>query len=199
MIIKITEDTARLSILVRDTAHGRLAADWKNLVLIILPGQMDSNACGGGSPWYLHGCWPGKPTDVDIANPQPPDFPAMVIDAFEKNLDGGAVFILPDKFHMLPFGRYTGIVRRLPSRLLPVNLVVPVNPPAPPNRGIPSRYLDGYNECVMDFPKVPHPHITPPACCDLATFDIDYGPRCTEHMIDRVSVQFGYYDCDEDA
>lgn len=202
MILRITDDITRVNLRIRDWPDRRYLADWESIQLVIMPGQADGCGCchTGGSPWFLYGCWPGKRTGVDVANPAPPDFPAMCINAFEIDDNGALTFILPPHWHHLPHGRYTGLVQYAPMSHLPLNLthyLGSIEDPLP-NRGIPPQYLQ-WPDC--NAPHEPPPPPPPPKLdlCVLAKFDIDRAPRCLEHIIDQVGVEFSLTHCEEDV
>lgn len=198
MIIRLTRDTATLALRIKEyTADGRQLVSWEDLHLLVLPGE---RACGcdvGGSPLIFTGCWPGKLTDVDIANWRP-DFPAIDMPAFKMDAEGRAVFRISEAVRELPSGRYTGEVHFIPSMtpqpivescLLPSGKVVFVLP-QPENRGIPREYLEP--ACCGDpFPPAkPAPKPRKPESCILLKFDIDLGPECSNHLLDQVVVEF---------
>ena len=120
MILRLTQDMTRLALRIRDSWEGRQLTDWQRLQLLILPGQRDMmDQCGpNGSPWILTGCWPGKRTNVDVANWRP-DFPALICPAFTLDADGAVVFRIDDRIHNLPPGRYTGVIRVTPRQVPP--------------------------------------------------------------------------------
>ena len=120
MILRLTQDMTRLALRIRDSWEGRQLTDWQRLQLLILPGQRDMmDQCGpNGSPWILTGCWPGKRTNVDVANWRP-DFPALICPAFTLDADGAVVFRIDDRIHSLPPGRYTGVIRVTPRQVPP--------------------------------------------------------------------------------
>lgn len=202
MILQVTEDTARVGIRILDWKNHRTLSDWRHVQLLIQPGQIDQPChVPGGSPWYLHGCWPGKPVDVDVANPARADFPTICCDAFERSGEGAVVFCLPQRFKELPYGRYTGILQYHPHNLAPVNLrALRPEPADEMDKCIPPEYLVGNQNCAPDMGcHVPQVHTPPPVCCILSTFDIDYGPRCSEHIIDMAHVQFFLSTCGEEV
>lgn len=190
MILMIGEDTTRVGIRVKCWRNQRYVRDWENVYLIIRPGQLDpgANCCHvPGSPWIVYGCWPLHRTGVDLMNPPKPDFPPFFIKASEM-VDGEVVvFDLPEHWRQVArFGRHTGIVRYQPMR----NIEWPVL-----SNGMPGfrPYPEPVPPCdCCDRPGPPPPSPLPPRlpACDLAAFDIDYGPRCTlNHIIDRVDVE----------
>lgn len=202
MILQLTEDTTRIGIRIKSLPYGAHAADTECVQLVILPGQKDAGTCchTGGSPWFLRGCWPGKLIGVDIANPPAPDFPAICINAFERNADGQLIYILPERWKQLPYGRYTGEVRYQPKASTPINLLPWVK--LGRFEGTPDYlppWVKEHNHCC------PFPEQTPPPppvfhehCCILTSFDIDYGPRCSAHIIDQVGLEFSLSTCEED-
>lgn len=182
MILQVSEDIKRVAIRLKSWRNQRYARDWANLYLIIEPGQRDDccGCCEGGSPWYVWGCWPGHRTGVDLMNPPRPDFPAFVIKAEELTDKDLVVFELPARWReTVPFGRYSGTVR-----YQPMNGTVPIN--ALINLG---NWHLPHGECMCNQPQPPA-MLPPPRVCDLVHFDIDYGPRCHQHIIDRVDVEF---------
>ena len=172
MIIYLSRGAARLAFRLRNVnTHDQLIS-WNNLCLHIRPGQYDQPCVPNGSPWVLTGCWPGKPTGVDIANPQPYDFPTKRIPAFKLDADGRVVFRLPPDLWELPNGRYTGcIIAEKPGHDKPFNFDV---------------HFDSHP-----------PKIDNPAPCILAIFDIDIGPECSDHYADQVVVEMARITCEE--
>lgn len=193
MILRITDDVSRIAFKILHWPSQRYAADWRNLQLVITPGGANGGCCHtGGSPWYLHGCWPGKPTGVDTANPPRPDFPAFCLNAFERDEHGRIVFILPTRWQEMYYGRYTGQIRYQPNAAVPFNLGLDISykesaNPLPPDMLAPN--CGGRPE--------PAPALAPPAprCCVLAQFDIDFGARCSEHIVDTAAFEFALGDC----
>lgn len=189
MILMVGDDTTRIGIRVKCWRNQRYAHDWKNIYLIIRPGQLDpgANCCHvPGSPWIVWGCWPGHRTGVDLMNPPKPEFPPFFIKASEL-AEEVLVFELPEHWRRVArYGRHTGIIRYQPMRNLEwpdgVGQFVPSYKPHP----------EPVAPCDCCGPMhPPHPPMPPrlPAC-DLVVFDIDYGPRCTlNHIIDRVDVE----------
>lgn len=189
MIVQFTEDTAKVAVRVKAWPIQRYAADWQHIYLVILPGQTDNRCCcQGGSPWILHGCWPLHPTGVDLMNPRQPDFPAFFIQAETLDDKNQLVFDLPERWKQtVPWGRYTGEIHYRPQAIVPVNFrrVVPEG-----EKPATWEFLDPGCGCNMPKP-VPHcPGEPPPHVCILSRFDIDYGPRCSEHIIDRIALEF---------
>lgn len=199
MIIQIYPDIARLAVRIRNTKSFHIVSSWQDTQLIIEPGQLGCSCPPNGSPWILTGCWPGKITDVDIANFRP-DFPAIVIPALERDAEGRIVFELDERVHALIPGRYTGLVRYLPHSDKPFNLM-PLPDAGPVDVGsaviIPPEYAAGARDCPIDFPSPPPPP-PPPVCCILGTFDIDLGPDCRDHMIDNAALSFTLNTCEEE-
>lgn len=196
MILSLTEDVARIGIRIKDWRNNRILQDWRNVILTIMPGQVDSDCtCGchtGGSPWYLHGCWPGHHVDVDVANPTPPDFAPIVCRAFTWGEDGTVEFHVPDVFRTLPWGRYTGVLQYHPALDKPLDFRV--------LRDLRDAPRPADSPCVPDLSIHSPAHMPPvPLFCVLARFDIDYGPRCSEHIIDMAQVQFMLGTCDEEV
>lgn len=196
MILSLTEDVARIGIRIKDWRNNRILQDWRNVILTIMPGQADSDCtCDchiGGSPWYLHGCWPGHRVDVDVANPAPPDFAPIVCRAFTWGEDGTVEFHVPDVFRTLPWGRYTGVLQYHPALDKPLDFRV--------LRDLRDAPRPANSPCVPDLSIHSPAHMPPvPLFCVLARFDIDYGPRCSEHIIDMAQVQFMLGTCDEEV
>ena len=199
MIVQLYPDIARLAVRIRNTKSHNFLSSWRDVQLVIQPGQLGCSCPPNGSPWILTGCWPGKITGIDIANFRP-DFPAIIIPAFERDADGRIVFALDERVHTLPPGRYTGLVRFLPHADKPFNLL-PLPPEGTVELGgeviIPPEYAAGARDCPIDFPSPPPPP-PPPVCCVLATFDIDLGPDCRDHMIDQAASTFVLNVCNEE-
>lgn len=199
MILRITEGMTRLALRIKEVGGRRQVTDWQHLQLLIRPGEHGPNpCCGMGSPWFLTGCWPGKRTNVDVANPHWHfDFPTIAYDAFELDAEGRVVFRFCDRLWALPHGRYSGTVRISNRALVPYNLLPFVNLGKPPEDAdyMPPEYRIG-QECDPRFPE-PYCPPPPPKCCDLAKFDIDLGPACSDHLIDQVAVEFAIDTCGE--
>lgn len=198
MILYLTQGMAELGLRVKNLPTGDQVISWEDIQLLIEPGQWDSRChCGpNGSPWILHGCWPGHRTEVDIANFRP-DFPVIVYQAERLDDEGRLVFHLDERLWSLPPGRYSGTLRVAPMRgavYEPVRALRVMTPP--PNRGIPPEYFIGRN-CNPEFPAPPPPPPRP-KCCILSRFDIDLGPQCAEHMVDQVNVEFALTSCGGD-
>lgn len=184
MILQLNEDTTSIGIRIKSWRNQRYIDDWRGLALGILPGERHGSHCcaSGGSPWYVWGCWPGHRTGVDLMNPPRPDFPAFIIQA-NKLDDQIVVFNLPERWRQtVPFGRYTGFARYQPERILfdPINSRVNLGElPMPSDPGC---YHTPPEPCVCHAPPHPRP-------CILAEFDVDYGPRCSQYIIDRIDVE----------
>lgn len=184
MILQISEDVSKIAIRTKSWRNQRYARDWQNLYLIIEPGQ-GVDACGvcaeGGSPWIVYGCWPGVRTGVDLMNPPRPDFPAFIIKAEALTSENTVVFSLPQRWRdTVPFGRYNGRLDYNPmERVLPVNMLEYMGRWEPPAE-----------ECFCNQPPTPPPLPILPPPCTLVHFDIDYGPLCHQHFIDRLDVEF---------
>ena len=203
MIIRVTEETARIGFRLRDWKNSRILADWRNMSLVVQPGQLDQPCCSYmGSPVIMHGYWPGIPTEVDIANPPKPDFPAMVMPAFDIGEDCTVVFVLPKEFHNLPHGRYTGLLRYHPKGVVRVaNLNQQAEEKRDPFDWVPPPYWSGAAGCC---PPPDKPHCAPPHQPKghvqvLGTFDIDYGQRLDEHIVDLVTVEYALNHCYEEC
>lgn len=200
MIIHLDYDTTRIAVGISHWPTGRVVSDWRNLALTITPGQDDQCDCchTGGSPWYLYGCWPGKPTGVDVANPPKPDFPPFFIPAHEYNSDGRIVFVLPERWRAVAYGRYTGRVVYQP----PVSPILPLPPVAKLPKAL-RKYetpvLYSYNDCSAPDEKQAICVAPPAPACVLAKFDIDYGYKCSEHIIRDAAVNIALAACEEDV
>lgn len=194
MILQLNYDTTRIALSVKHWPTGRHVGDWRNLHLAITPGQDDSQNCchTGGSPWYLWGCWPGKLTGVDIANPPAPDFAPFIIPAHERDSSGRIVFILPERWRQVAYGRYTGAVWYMQPYVLP-----PVLPRLPKKYPTPDLYPSAECSTPPAEPCKPAPMQEP--ACILAKFDIDYGYKCSEHIIDEAAVALSLSTCEEDV
>lgn len=194
MILQISEDVTRVGIRIKSWRNQRYTDDWRHLQLVISPGQHGEHCCcEGGSPWIVYGCWPGHQTGVDLMNPPSPDFPAFIIEA--EGMDKGmTVFPLPDRWRQtVPFGRYSGLVRYQPDNYLPVNILQWIQQKQH-DKPMSWDFLDP-GCCLPPEPPCPQPVKLPPQrMCILAEFDIDYGPRCTEHIMDKVAIDLETYE-----
>lgn len=182
MILQLTDDATSIGIRIKGIPNQQYLADWQGLALGIMPGERGCACCHtGGSPWYVWGCWPGHRTGVDLMNPPPPDFPAFHISASDIK-DNLVIFNLPDRWRKtVPYGRYTGFVRYQPEKVFydPVNSRVNLGVvPVPQDPGC----YEYHEHCGCPMP----PPLKP---CVLAEFDVDYGPRCSQHIIDRIDVE----------
>lgn len=184
MILYLTRGVARLALRVHELNQMGRITSHEDIQFVIQPGQWDMDCGPNGSPWILTGCWPGKITDVDIANPPQPDFPALIYDCFETDADGRLVFLMDERLWRMPNGRYSGTIQVRPH-VQPFTMT-PFVLPKPEERDIPAEYKIG-RDCEPQFPKpvLPPP---PPRCCVLARFDIDLGPECSDHYIDQITV-----------
>lgn len=199
MIVYLTRYTTRLAVRLRTTTDGAQLTDWQQLQLIIMPRP---RCWTGGSPWILTGCWPFHPTGIDVANPPLPDFPAIVMDAFDTDEEGRIVFILDKRVHELPNGRYFGLLRIHPHNV-PINIAALDRqkyhdhvPWAQQGRGA----AITYNRETQSNRMVPCNgerlfHKPPRPCCDLFSFDIELGPECAQHMVDQAVVEFARSTC----
>ena len=201
MLVRLNESTTRIGFRLKDWKGSRYLTDWRNLQLVIRPGQHDQPCwVPGGSPIILHGFWPNLPTEVDIANPPPPDFPSFVMPAFDHGDDCTVVFLLPDRFKSVPWGRYTGELRWCPdgpARVVNLNQP-PKKKPKKTLDFIPPKYLAvccAYCEPKPLPPPPPPPH--PMGCCILAVFDIEVGQRCDDYIVDMVTVDYALNTCEE--
>lgn len=200
MILQLNYDTTRIALGIRHWPTDKRVSDWRNLYLVIRPGQDDRCDCchTGGSPWYLWGCWPGKLTGVDVANPPKPDFAAFYIQAHDYDSNGRVVFILPERWREIAYGRYTGEIWHCapygPIEWLPQ---VPKLPKALQKYPTPNLY--SHNDCNVEPPEPPVVAPPPPPACILAKFDIDYGYKCSEHIIRDAAVELSLASCEEDV
>lgn len=197
MIVQITEDTKSIAIRVKAWPIQRYVGDWQDIYLVIMPGQRGGHCCGhdddccchqGGSPWILYGCWHFHRTGVDLMNPPRPDWPAFFIQGELLDDKKQLVFTLPERWKKdVFFGRHTGELRYQPYKPAPVNFR-PVRPPK--DKPQTWAFLDPGCGCAVPrpHPAAPPPP-PPPHRCVLARFDIDYGPRCSQHIIDRISLE----------
>lgn len=195
MIIRLTQDMSTIGFRVNETMYDQQVITWEDFELVILPGQHDGECIPNGSPWFLTGCWPGKRTDVDVANTRP-DFPPIIAPAYKLDLDGRIMFHIDARIKSLPPGRYTGILRVAPhphdsgqrARLVVVA-------PKEKKKVLPMEYMAGAHSCDVKFASSSPPPPRRPAVCELARFDIDLGLTCTDHIITQVSVDFPPNDC----
>lgn len=199
MILYLSRGAARLAVRLREMNTGSQLISWRNLCLLIQPGQFDQPCGPNGSPWILTGCWPGKPTGVDIANPHY-DFPTVRIPAHTLDADGRVVFRLPENLWNLPNGRYTGsIILEKDGHEKPFSFdaFLKVMPPLPDKQEVilPPGYDIG-KECEVQF-DTPAPPPPPPMPCVLARFDIDLGPECSDHYADQIAVEMARTYCEE--
>lgn len=197
MIISLTRYTARLALRIRNTLDFAQTNDWKNLQLLIMPPEPRRGCHVGGSPWYLHGCWPFHPTDIDVANPWVPDFPTIAIDAFDADEEGRIVFLLDDRVYALPNGRYIGIVR-MHQHAQPINIPSEGMQAVFQLHGAASYYDKGRLSSCEELCQPKPALLTPRPACDLVKFDIDLGPECAQHMVDQVVVEFPRASCGDD-
>lgn len=200
MILTITRYTTRLALRIKSLLDRAQLTDWRQLQLVIdRPRECACSKHVPGSPWILTGCWPFHPTGVDLANPCLPDFPAIVIDAFDSDDEGRVVFILDERIHSLPSARYSGTLRVHPHQL-PINVAADLarHKECRPwgQNGAMIRY-DTNKRLQVCTPThaVPCP---PRHVCELAHFDIDLGPECAQHMIDQAVVEFANGGCGDD-
>lgn len=200
MIIYLPRQTARIAFRIREINSGAISASWERLCLHIAPGQYDQPCGPNGSPWFLYGCWPGKPTGVDIANPHY-DFPTFRIPAFNRDTDGRVVFRIPPELWNVPNGRYSGLIMLdAPGCDTPYDLTkhIYVAPPPPekPEVILPPGYDIG-KDCNVVFDTPRHDHL-PPRPCVLAKFDIDIGPECSDHYADQVTIEAVRIQCEDE-
>ena len=188
MIIRIDPDAVRLALRVK-AGPSFQAASWRGLQLLVTPGPRPDE-CGGGSPMYFLGCWPGPSQTgpgIDVANFRP-DFPAIVIDAFELDAEGRVVFRIKDAFRGLPPGRYHGELRFCPPMepmcLTPLR---DLGKPKTDEVRLPEGYEFALNQCGDPFPDPPPPPPPPARCCVVASFGIDLAPSCGDHYVDQIA------------
>lgn len=187
MILSLTRYTTRLALRVKNLIDYGQLTDWHALQLVIMPGEERRSSCHvGGSPWVLTGCWPFHPTGIDVANPPRPDFPAIVLDAFDSDDEGRIVFQLDQRVHMLPNGRYTGLLRIHPHTP-PINLDAIARLKVRAPLGAAVRYDNDGTIVPCEDKLVPMP--PKQEACVLARFDIDLGPECAQHMVDQCAVE----------
>lgn len=195
MIISLARYTARLAVRIKNTVDFGQLTDWQKLQLLIMRPMPRKGCHVGGSPWYLHGCWPFHPTDVDLANPQPPDFPAIAIDAFEADEEGRVVFLLDNRVHALPNGRYAGVIRQH-QHTQPINIPVQKTQAGFAPLGAEIFYDEERRRVPCSLPE---PILfNPEPSCELFRFDIDLGPECAQHMVDQAVVTLARSSCGDD-
>lgn len=197
MILRITDDISRLAFKLKHWPTNTYMQDWEHLQLIIQPGQNKSCQCKEPlSPWYAYGCFYGVRTGIDLNNPPPKDFPAFCIPAFELDMDGRVVFILPERWKGLCFGRYHGMIRYMPMQTSIAFNAMPgydISYKAPP-KGVPPEFTAP--SCTdRPEPEKPLPEMPAPRCCVLTRFDIDFGPRCSEYITESASFEFTLDTC----
>lgn len=198
MIVRIDPDAVRLALRVK-AGPGLQVGSWRGLQLLVEPGPRPDE-CGGGSPMYFLGCWPGPSQTgpgIDVANFRP-DFPAICIEAFELDQEGRVVFRIKDALKTLPPGRYRGTLRYAPP--MDPMCMTPLHDLGKPKKDevkLPEGYEAALVQCGDPFPEDALPPPPPPQCCVVAVFGIDLAPSCGDHYIDQIaaSVQAG---CMED-
>ena len=179
MIIRIDPDAVRLALRVKAGPNFQVGS-WRGLQLLVE--------------------WPGPSQTgpgVDVANFRP-DFPAIVIEAFELDMEGRVVFRIKDAFKGLPPGRYRGTLRFCPP-MEPMCLT-PLRDLGKPKKDevrLPEGYEAALAQCGDPFPDPPPPPPPPARCCVVSVFGIDLAPSCGDHYVDQIaaSVQEG---CMED-
>ena len=176
MIVHINKGMCALSINLKDFPENCS----ESLQLVIMP--MITRCGEGGSPWFLHGCWPFNTTDVDIANPRP-DFPVICINAEHTDCACGFRFPFNEHVWKLPAGRHKGMLRLIPNLPCPPLPVVQVMKEAK-GKCIPPEYNVG-SDCHLDFNK-PKPPKPVKQCCVIAEFDIEIDPVCKRKDIESV-------------
>lgn len=199
MILRITEGISRLCFKLKHWPSQTYMRDWKNLQLLITPGEYNECKCDKNkalSPWIFKGCWMGEYHNIDINQPVRQDFPAFCIPAFETDEDGRIVFILPERWKDMCFGRYTGTIRYQPSYArIPFNAVpgFDISYKEPPSAVPPEFTAPG---CMDGRIPKPEPAKPMPPCCVLARFDLDFGPRCSEYITEQAAFEVAL--CRED-
>lgn len=124
----------------------------------------------------------GHRTGVDLMNPPKPDFPAFFIYASELTDKNLVMFTLPDRWRKtVPFGRYTGFIRYQPLAPCEAPINARINLSEAPVPRDPGCYDFDPGPCYVKIPELKP--------CVLAEFDVDYGPRCSQHIIDRIDVE----------
>ncbi len=197
MILYLAQGMSSLALRIKETNRQNQLTDWRQLQLLIQPGESRVQECYMGSPWVLTGCWPGHRTGVDIANYRP-DFPTICYNAEELDPDGRVVFRFDQKLWCLPPGRYLGSIRTYSHGnsgwVPPFNLEHNMSREALPKETV---LPDGYQSegCFWQPECCPPPRVPTP-CCILARFDIDLGPACHEHMIDQAAVDYAVITCE---
>lgn len=198
MIIHLPQGARKLAIKVTNNKDQGTLATYKGVQLHLIPGGKCGCDCWeGGSPWVLHGCWPGKITDVDIANPwRGPDIPTLVYDAQEIDEEGRLVFFFDNKLELLPPGRYTAHIHYTPIEGFVFDPAVLFVKPEPEPVQLPPGY--NFRDCAPDFPS-PTPPPPPKRACILAVFEIDLGVTCGDHHIDQVMFEESMKSCAENC
>lgn len=196
MILYLIQGMSSLALRIKETNRQSQLTDWRQLQLLIQPGEAQWDTCHMGSPWVLTGCWPGHRTGVDTANYRP-DFPTICYDAEELDPDGRVVFRLDQRLWCLPPGRYLGSIRTYGHNGLgwvpPFNLTHDMSREALEGVILPPGYQ---GEGCYYQPDACPPPVEPPKCCILARFDIDLGPACHEHTIDQAAVEYAVTICE---
>lgn len=201
MILQIARGIKALAFDVRTFGDKYRMADWCKLQLVIEAGQRDDVCCcTHASPWYLHGCWPGKLVGVDIAHPHKHHaavMPSLLYDAHTIDSYGRVVFVLDDRFWDYPNGRYTGSIRTYPNgKRTVVNFTPKREPVKKEDIVLPDGYYFGNINCVPNVPLPPHVHKPKPEpVCELVVFDIELGPECSAHYLNQVVAQFPLTEC----
>lgn len=188
MILYIADGITRIALRIKQLGGRSQLISWHNLRMIVHRGQLDCNPCFAGTRLIFTGCWPTGRTNVDVANCRP-HVPPFFCDAFELDQDGRVVFRLGDHFSKRPYGRYTAIVIEVPPNKKPVT---PFNLLAD---SIKKTEENNNFNCIPDEPVM---HIRHPKPCVLAEFEIDYGPKCHDHIIDQVVYEHALNTCGED-
>ena len=152
------------------------------LQLVICPIPVPPPSCGG-SPWFLHGCWPFHPTDVDIANPRHDYPPVWILSDGVDHHDCMYHFPFGNKLDELPIGRHHGMIRVVGEPKFGGATEVKVLPKKVA-KIIPPEYLMG-KDCNLKREKCP-PCPPEPECCIITEFDIELGPKCPAGEIEKV-------------
>lgn len=196
MIIYLPKGARKLALRIKNVKDQSQVVSYSGIQLLLKHGgQCDCDCWEGGSPWVLRGCWPGKITDVDIANPwRGPDIPILVYEAQDIDAEGRVVFFLDDKLDALPTGRYKAIIQTAPDERFVFNPAQLVAPVQPAEKVLPPGY--DFKECSPDFPPPDRPEPPKPVCV-LAVFDVDLGPSCGDHLIDQADMEYTMKSCME--
>lgn len=196
MIIYLPKGARKLALRIKNIKDQSQLASFSGIQLLLQHGgQCGCDCWEGGSPWVLHGCWPGKITDVDIANPwRGPDIPILVYEAQELDADGRVVFYFDSKLDALPPGRYRATVQTTPDERFVFNPAQLIAPDTPPEKILPPGYETRGCDPGFPQPELPEP---PKPVCILAVFDVDLGPSCGDHIVDQINMEYSMKSCME--